>query len=638
MSRIRWAVKAGVVAGLMFLVLGLSGVIDALINPSFTPIDLVEQSDLVMLVKFKGAVEQGKATATVARVLKGKPDKQTIVIDFSNSPYQEHAKFVQDMIKAWGDEPVLLFVGEIEDTSEGGYIEDWGYEGGGEEETKGLMHIAGQWIRLYATETGGWEMDKIDEQLLATWNGGTDMLLRCVEYILSDRYADIPVTTEAEWGEQVEVGKVEGKVYVVQSVDLKGDGQAYLYIASDKGDHLFLFDKEAKAFKDVTGDLNLTSRSSAAVWADFNADGRLDLLSWDGKSLNKHLQAEDGTFSSVALGIGGALTDGCIGLAVVDSGNQGVPAIVASTKAYPVLLLPGDEDTTSAHKLVTGALPGKDLGEPGACLVADFDDDNLPDIIQPFARGGLFYKGKAPAVFAEPKRLNVGLGPGRAAACLGDYDGDGMLDILCAAEDFPRLWHNYGNLNFAETFGLTGESSYIAKPEGVGVVTGDVNNDGRQDVLILYSAMSPQIFFNRGFRSFGHSHMLDLAEHEMLPQAESGQQVGCLADLNADGAQDMALVLDNGEVWVFFRDTYGEALCLKVALPLTGVNAGPVKVTGSLEKRGLGAWNVVAGTQEAFFGLIEPGPVTLKWQLPGGKLQEKEIIVEDNPVRFVITE
>ena len=134
--------------------------------------------------------------------------------------------------------------------------------------------------------------------------------------------------------------------------------------------------------------------------------------------------------------------------------------------------------------------------------------------------------------------------------------------------DGLRLWQNEGDGKFTETLNVSGEIAYISKPGGIDCLVGDINNDGRQDALIAYAAMSPQLFFNRGYRSFGHAHALDLAERQLLPAAEQGQQSACLGDFDGDGAQDMVMALTNGEIWVFFRENDDrEARSVVAALP-----------------------------------------------------------------------
>ena len=211
------------------------------------------------------------------------------------------------------------------------------------------------------------------------------------------------------------------------------------------------------------------------------------------------------------------------------------------------------------------------------------------------------------------------------------------MDILCAGTDGLRLWQNEGHGKFTDALNLSGEIAYIGKPGGIDCLAGDINNDGRQDALIAYAAMSPQLFFNRGYRSFGHAHTLDLAERQLLPAAEQGQQSACLGDFDGDGAQDMVLALSNGEIWIFYRENDDrEARSVVAVLPVGGQYQGPVTVTGWIGKRCLGAWNVLPGASQAFFGRREAGPVTLKWRLPGGKEQQKEVVVEKGTVKVEI--
>ena len=98
----------------------------------------------------------------------------------------------------------------------------------------------------------------------------------------------------------------------------------------------------------------------------------------------------------------------------------------------------------------------------------------------------------------------------------------------------------------------------------------------------------------------------------------------------------MAVVLANGECWFFPNASGGNAPAVQGFIPLKSSYAGPLTVTGWRGKRCLGAWNVVAGSQEAFVAEKEAGPLTLKWQVPGGKVQSQEIVLENKPKRVVI--
>jgi len=605
----------------------------ALINPGFTPIHLVKQSNCVLELRFDPAVKNGRATANVVRLVKGESASKTLTIDLTTTAYQDQAKMLEKMIQGAGEKSALMFIGEFREEGKEGE----GGQQGEEEKGKAFLHIGGTWLVLYAGAKNEWQMDEISQHMLGTWAGGTDMLLRAVDYILKDPGADVPVRTSLNWSGAVKFAAIAGSVCSVRPIDLDGDGKLLLFVAAEKGDRLFSCDARTKTLKDVTGEHKLRSTSRAAAWADFNADGKLDLMSWDGSVMSLHVQAADGTFQRNSLEIAGMLKDGCLALSAVDCGVPGRCGVLISTAGSPAFWVEGASGATSLKKLVEGEFPGKRFGTGGKCLVADFDGDRIPDIIQLFAEGGLFYRGEKPGVFAAPQSCPIQLGNGRSDAFVGDWDADGLLDVFVGAEDACRLWHNLGKGKFLETLGLSGEVAYISKPGSIGGMTGDINNDGRQDILVLYSTSPPQLFFNRGFRSFGFCGSLDVARDDLVPEAAKGEQCGCLVDWNGDGAQDLVVVLTSGDGWVFFHEIGGApSLCARAVLRPGGPYAGPLAVTAWSDDRSLGVWNVVAGTDEAFIGRTEAGPCTLQWQFPGREVQKKEIVLEDKPLRFVL--
>jgi hypothetical protein len=563
--------------------------------------------------------------------------------------------------------------------------------GGGQTPAQGpaaaLLHVAGRWFR-FKKSGPAWRLEVEDVPMQGCWAGSTDMLLRAVAYILADPDAAVPVTVDAAWAGHRQVGRVGGAVSGTMAVDLEGRGGLCLFVSSEGGDRLFAWNREKKALEDVTAAWRLASSSVAAAWGDFDGDGRLDLASWDGERVALWLQTGPGLLDGPRQVWAGekdspaekthrfvspkgpkvARQEGrrdsprrgaaqkrngesfpphrgvFFALSALDVGLRGRAGLLATTAAGPVLLTPGEAGRWAASPLPkpTADQAGADLVPTAACLAADFDGDDVCDVLLPLAGAALLYAGEKPGVFAAPKVLaGVGTGPGRAGACLGDFDADGLLDVFLATEQGCLLWQNRGGGRFEEMLQQAGEVAYIARPRSVACATGDVNNDGRQDVLILYADRPPQVFFNRGFRSFGHAHEVDLQERELLAASDQGQQAGLLADFTGDGAQDMALVLRDGTVWLFPRAVAGRpALAVRAALPVGGPTAGPIRVLGFSGDRALGAWNVLPGTAEAFFGREVPGPCRIRWRLPGGGPgapgQERQAIAESGPVRVLL--
>ena len=654
--KLRRAVCALVMAGFALTAVDAGW---ALINPGFTPVHLTQQSKLILLLKIGPAGPKGKITVQVIKCLKGQAPKAPLKIDIGEMR-KVVAEAFMSKVKYNGAGPVMLFSGEYKEEGRGGDAGGVEPVAAGREKAEGMLHVMDRWFSMRKDKGGVWYPQEIDTDMEATWAGSTDMLLGVTKYILTDGDPVVPAKTGAAWeeNEHRKIMKVKGKVHGAAAVDVRGDGRCLLHILCEDGDLLLRYDKKQKKFNDTAKALGLGAKSRHAAWADLNADGRLDLASWNGKVLELWLQGKDGSFVKKAAGVD--LGGECLGLSVVGVGPQRRAGLLVSRKQVPVLLASAAGGALSGRRIAPIARAGwagGALGKARPCLVADFDGDAMPDVLQPFAKGALLYTGKQPGVFAAPRPAggvgkkgehHLETGVGFAAANVGDYDHNGLLDVFVVAEETCHIWHNVGKGRFVEALHHSGEIGYISKGEGRSTMTCDVNNDGRQDVFIAYSSRPPHVFFNRGYRSFGHSHSMDLEEHDLFPKLKvpgnaegkqrenRGQQAGLVHDFDGDGAQDMVLVLADGEVWVYWRE-FGaaEPLGLRAVLPAKGP-AGPVTVTAWSQKRCLGAWNVVAGTSEAFFGLPEQGPCKVRWQFPGGRPREKEIIVEDKPVRFVL--
>ncbi|KKK57405.1 hypothetical protein LCGC14_3054800, partial [marine sediment metagenome] len=143
-----------------------------IINPNFTPKDLVEQSELV----FAGTVSAGANELLwqlmPTRRIKGKPAARHVVSLVRCNP--DHVKDIAAAIKANGKDPVILFAGTMK------------------EQKTAYMHMAGMWLNLKVAPANRWEVTGYAPQMSGTLAGGTDMLLRMVEYLAKDEDGDVP--------------------------------------------------------------------------------------------------------------------------------------------------------------------------------------------------------------------------------------------------------------------------------------------------------------------------------------------------------------------------------------------------------------------------------------------------------------
>lgn len=606
-----------------------------LINPKFTPIHLVGDSDTILEIEATAAQEE-TLLFNVKTVIKGKFADKTLSLSLKNTGLREQAVVVRKLCAAQLGKPVLLFIGAISAPAGGGQGADGADPGG----VKGFLHIDGSWIAFDQDKTG-WEMREISSTMLQTWNGATDMLRKEVDYILTDPDATVPCDEGATWLTPEKIATVAGKVGMATPIVLADGGHQLLYLAADSGDRLFQYDAAAKATTEVTAQHKLAAKSLIATWGDLEAASRMDLVSWDGEAVTIFRQDQAGCFAAVASLPKAQIAGGCTALAVVGAAAPGRPVVLIGTAAMPRLWIPGKAGEEQVTKpLAAGEAPVAGLGAAGRCLVADFDGDGIADVLQLFVKGSLVYKGMGNGQFEAAKPCAVALGTGPSDAFVGDFDSDGLLDIFTLGDN-TRLWSGHGGFIYEDLMRFTGEPSYKGQIDSHAGATGDINGDGRQDVIFFYHSTPPSLNFNRGFRSFGHANSLDFSSTNgtpgIIPGSENGQQTGAWCDLDGNGVPEFAIVLTNGEVWHLPVECGADKVGgVRVALSAkSSLGAGPVLVTGYRGKRCLGAWNVTTG-MEAFIAQIEAGPVTITWKTPDGKEHRKEVVVENAPVTFVL--
>ena len=588
-----------------------------LINKEFTPIHLTGEAQLILKVRADAKPADGKVQLKVVEALKGKAAGAiTLELD---SAVKEHVTAVNEIVTASMGKDMLLFAGKYPDKDN--RMED-----------KGYLHVQGRWLTLTARKAGGWSVVLVDTWMDGTWNGGTDMLERCTRYILEHGgEATVPVESGTAWRAVSKVGKVAGKVRGVEAVDLAGDGKCVLHFASSEGDVLLRAKGNDDAeFENLTAARKLATKTLVGTWGDFNGDGRVDLASWDGKALTIHSQQADGTFVGAAAK--GAFTIPAAGAALAAVGLGDRSALVVAGGAATLVLQPAGGNAFEAVRLDNGKVELAKLGKVQRALVADFNNDSLPDILIPGETGGVLYAGKAGGAFAAGVACAVHCTKGGGVADVGDFDADGRLDVLAGGTEGVRVWQNLPDGTFAERMQLSGEISYKAQPFASWCGVCDLNNDSRQDIFITYSDQQPLLYFNRGFRSFGEAPMLENGLREGPENVDAGQQAGAFADVDGDGAQDFVIVLSGGDVWCAYNDLGGE--CLGVRVRLKGL-AGPVSATLWRGKRCLGTVAARAG-RGGFLGIEEAGEFTVKYALPGGQGQVRKIVVEEGVADVVI--
>lgn len=297
----------------------------------------------------------------------------------------------------------------------------------------------------------------------------------------------------------------EGMGGGVAAADYDGDGDVDLFVPTGSGvPHQLYRNDGAAHFREVAGEVGLASlrKGRAALWFDYDADRDLDLLviSDDGSAPREpslqalFRQGPDGTFEEVtaAAGLWFAAAARCRGgMCAADFNGDGyLDLYLTSWEGRDHLLFNEDgrrfRDVTFAAGLgITG--PQATHFQP---MAADFNRDGWMDLyVAVDYTENLLWINQGDGTFVDTAvAAGAAITANDMGMALGDYDGDGDLDIYTTNITYDDK-HNVllrndsqgGVLAFTE---VAGELGVAEGGWAWGTTMADVNNDGRLDLLV----------------------------------------------------------------------------------------------------------------------------------------------------------
>ena len=326
--------------------------------------------------------------------------------------------------------------------------------------------------------------------------------------------------------------------------DYDNDGYPDLYVTS-YGKNVLYHNNGDGTFTDVTAKAGVAGGgwSVSAGFFDYDNDGKLDLfvtryMEWDtkhsktcGGEWHTYCPPEefpattnilyhnngDGTFTDVSQRSGIVAKKGrALGVAFADYDDDGFTDIFVANDGMQQYLFHNNGNGTFTER---GLEAGAALSEDGRRLSGmgvvfqDYDNDGRPDIIVTELPREIYgvYHNDGNGLFTY-RSLETGLGvlsSGSSGWGIGleDFDNDGWKDLFVAQghvldnveqidpslhyQELPLLAMNqHGRFQRADA-GIP--SPWAAR----GAAFGDLNNDGRQDVVMTVLGGHPQVFLNR---------------------------------------------------------------------------------------------------------------------------------------------
>ena len=265
--------------------------------------------------------------------------------------------------------------------------------------------------------------------------------------------------------------------------DADGDGFADLFVARDRSAAIYRNDQDGTFATLPNGPLPSSPEPwTSGAWADFDNDGRQDLLATRyGKSPLLYFNEGDGAFSRLELAH-------CLywGIAVADYDQDGLldlllsSGVTAFSSGSPCVVFRNNGNRTFTK--VTQQEAGAIVSAPsfGAASWADYDDDGLLDVFSAyFTVAGFMFHNQGNGRFVSVAN-RVTKGSQFIAGGWGDYDNDGRLDLCAVAwNGRTMVYRNLGSEEFeVAAFGpqINGNFSSCS--------WADYDNDGLLDLFL----------------------------------------------------------------------------------------------------------------------------------------------------------
>lgn len=371
------------------------------------------------------------------------------------------------------------------------------------------------------------------------------------------------------WGDYNNDGYLD---LIISGIDLSGEKKLVLYKNAGNGSFSMVYQSLPQL------------QNASLVWLDYNNDGNIDLFiaGFDDIGVFTGLFENQGAFNNYSFK---QVFEGTFEPLSNGGNNQGGRYAIAGdydNDGWTDLYIQGKNESgvyAYLYKNIGGLgfekiCPINGLSSflklyANSAAFADYNNDGFLDIltagystIADRSTTGAYYKNNGDGTFSDPVLFD---GATNGEVAWLDYNNDGRQDFLMTGYSFlPNigwqgdLFENQGNGVFLK---MLPAKTNLSATQDCSIACGDVNNDGYEDVLYIYSHPDALFLNNLGNKTFTRSNLIYSDNGgSNVTMDQTGGMVN-LVDFDRDNDLDI-FTLGNGKNMhsTLFRNDLGQGI------------------------------------------------------------------------------
>lgn len=318
--------------------------------------------------------------------------------------------------------------------------------------------------------------------------------------------------------------------------DFNNDGLVDIYLCNGDSPNRLYKNINGVQFQDIAASAGVAdpNKSMDCAWGDINNDGYLDLFVASQYHPSRlFLNLGDETFQDITYSSGIVVNGAAQSPSFCDADGDGdLDLYLTNDQSWNYFFF-NNGDNTFTDSTAWSCAPGRGASFSG--FFSDINNDSIPDLyVTSRYMKNIMYLGIGNGQFWDATNWsNTLCSINGTSSILFDYDNDGDLDLYAVNSGNYECDSFYRNDGGGQFENITYQALISDNGYGRGVMCGDFNHDGFQDVIINMDTGNTKVYQNNGNGTFS-----DVTATSGIAYCE--EPTSCsIADIDGDGDLDL---------------------------------------------------------------------------------------------------